>query len=119
MNRREAGARFESIAADYLIEQGYRLLQRNYRSGRHEIDLICLDGECLVFVEVKGSVGASFGDPVYKVDQRKQESLIAAAQGFLQGAVRKFESVRFDVITVTEDQGGQHHIDHRVSAFTL
>jgi putative endonuclease len=119
MNRREAGARFESIAADYLIEQGYQILQRNYRFGRNEIDLICLDGECLVFVEVKGSVGGSFGDPVYKVDQRKQESLTAAAQGFLQGAVRTFDGVRFDVVTVTEDKDGQHRIDHRVNAFTL
>ncbi len=119
MNRREAGARFESIAADYLTEQGYQILQRNYRSGRHEIDLICLDNECLVFVEVKGCAGTSLGDPVYKVDRRKQESLIAAAQGFLLGAVRNFESVRFDVVTVTENKSGQCHIDHRVGAFTL
>ncbi|MCC6964245.1 MAG: YraN family protein [candidate division Zixibacteria bacterium] len=119
MNRRATGSRFEASAAKFLEEQGCQIIARNYRSGHHEIDLICLKDEVVIFVEVKGSRSEKFGDAVYKVDQRKQQSLIAAAQGFIQQFRRKVAGFRFDVVIVTEAPDGRQRIEHRPNAFTL
>ncbi len=119
MNRRATGSRFEASAAKFLEEQGYEIIARNYRSGRNEIDLVCLSDEVVIFVEVKGSRSDRFGDAVYKVDQRKQQALIAAAQGFIQQFRREVAGFRFDVVIVTEARNGHQRIEHRPNAFTL
>lgn len=117
-NNRRLGERYEDAARDYLIADGYDILAQNYRSGRHEIDLICRKSNQLVLVEVKGSASESFGDPSYKVNRTKQQSIIAAAQGFLQNSNIDYESYRFDVIVIT-DKAGKLSIEHREGAFTL
>lgn len=53
MNKREIGSGYEEMAAAYLIEQGYKIVARNFSGRRGEIDIIARDGEYLVFVEVK------------------------------------------------------------------
>ena len=53
MNKREIGSGYEEMAAAYLIEQGYKIVVRNFSGRRGEIDIIARDGEYLVFVEVK------------------------------------------------------------------
>lgn len=57
MNTKTAGDTGESIACAYLENKGYRLLRKNYRMGRYEIDLVMRDGDVLVFVEVKARTG--------------------------------------------------------------
>ncbi|HID55979.1 TPA: YraN family protein, partial [Candidatus Poribacteria bacterium] len=61
--KKEIGLLGEEIAADFLRRKGYRLLERNIRIGRGEIDLVALDGETLVFVEVKTRKGLRYGHP--------------------------------------------------------
>ena len=78
------GARFESIAAKYYENLGYKILARNWRSGRLEIDLVISRGTRVRFVEVKGGKTDLMGHPAYRVDSRKREKLIRAAQAFLQ-----------------------------------
>lgn len=119
MNRRSTGARFEAMAAEFLESKAFTILNRNFRFGRHEIDLICADGDCVVFVEVKGVRSEAFGDPIHKVDQRKRDSIIAAAQGYLQQSLKRWDNCRFDVVTVVQRPDGTCDIDHRPNAFTL
>lgn len=119
MNRRTTGTRFEAVAAGFLEAQGYEIITRNYRCGRNEIDLVCQQDDVVIFVEVKGSRSDKFGDAVYKVDQRKRQSLVAAAQGFIQQFRRNVAGYRFDVVTVTIAHDGRQRIDHRPNAFTL
>ena len=72
MSAQSAGRRGERLALRYLRRRGYRLLQRNYRHGRHEIDLVMQDGDCLVFVEVKARSNIAFGTPAMAVGREKQ-----------------------------------------------
>lgn len=117
-NNRQAGARYENAAKNFLITYGYDIIAQNYRSGRHEIDIICRKDNQLIFVEVKGSASEVFGDAAHKVNLTKQQSIIAAAQGYIQSANVEYDSYRFDVIVVS-DKRGELLIEHVEGAFTL
>ena len=80
---REAGQKAEILAERHLAQNGLRLLHRNYRCRAGEIDLICRDGENLVFVEVRLRTHRGFGDALASVDGHKQQKLVRAAQHYL------------------------------------
>lgn len=117
-NNRQAGARYENAVKECLIAHGHQIIAQNYRSGRHEIDIICRKDNQLIFVEVKGSASEKFGDAAHKVNLAKQQSIIAAAQGYIQNANVEYDSYRFDVIVVSDRQG-ELSIEHCEGAFTL
>lgn len=108
------GRRGEEAAADFLVAKGYELVQRSYRGGGGEIDLVLRDGECLVFVEVKTVEGGA-GDerPEERVDRAKRRRLTAAARAYM--AARDGEA-RFDVVAV-ELAGEQPRLHHIENAF--
>jgi putative endonuclease len=88
----------EGAAALFLEHAGYRLLERNYRCRSGELDLVALDGETVVFVEVKLR-HAPF-DPLEAVDERKQRQVSRAAFDFLLRRGMLGRSARFDVVAV-------------------
>ena len=95
----------ERIAADYLRLVGCRILERNFRSGHVEIDLVVQDGECVAFVEVKTRRSASFGEAIEAVRPDKMMRLRRAARSFLMNpppAVRASE-YRFDLVALDLD----------------
>ena len=101
MNHVEKGHYYEQEAADYLISCGYRILETNYRCRHAEIDLIAMDGDYLVFVEVKYRSGSSYGTAVEAVNVRKQKTIIRIAEGYLmERGLRQDSFVRFDVIAI-------------------
>src|SRR5919201_5078223 len=73
--RRWFGTRSERAAARYLRGLGYRILARNYRCALGELDLVALDGGCIVFVEVRSTAQADAGRPAESVDAVKQRRL--------------------------------------------
>jgi len=90
----------ESIAARYLLEQGYVILHRDYRYKRAEIDLIAEKDDLLVFIEVKTRSSDKFGYPEEAVNRRKERMLLNAAEVYIhQQKWRK--DVRFDIIAIT------------------
>jgi len=93
------GQRGEQMAHSHLREQGLSLLERNYRSRWGEIDLIMLDGEILVFVEVRLRAASTYGSPAETIGKRKQQRLIRTAQHYLQ--THRDARARFDVIAIT------------------
>ncbi len=101
----EAGARGEQAAADFLkARQGYAVVARNWRSPRDqrdEIDLICRDGDVLVFVEVKARAAGALVSGYHAVDERKKRALRRAVQAYLAGLVPAPRTFRFDVVEVT------------------
>ena len=97
---RESGEQAEELACRYLQTQGLRLVTRNHRCRRGEIDLIMEDGESLVFVEVRYRASARFGSAAESVDARKRTRLIAAAGHFLQQQ-RRNRPCRFDVVAIS------------------
>jgi putative endonuclease len=117
VNRYRRGRKYEKLAVDHLRVNGYDIVATNYRHGRKEIDIICTKDNELVFVEVKGGRSAAFGDPVYRVNDRKRDSIVKVAQAYLQESEIAYQSYRFDVIVVKE-KDGRHEIEHLPGAFT-
>lgn len=73
MNKRETGSRYEDAAAAFLQSKGLRLLEKNFRCRKGEIDLILMDGACLVFTEVKYRSGPGCGSPLEAIDGTQTE----------------------------------------------
>ena len=117
VNRNRRGRKYEKLAVDFLRVNGYDIVATNYRHGRKEIDIICVKDNELAFVEVKGGRSTAFGDPVYRVDNRKRDAIINVAQAYLQESEVAYQSYRFDVIVVKEKEG-RHEIEHLQGAFT-
>ncbi|MBW2328178.1 MAG: YraN family protein [Deltaproteobacteria bacterium] len=90
----------EDLAVCYLENQGYTIVERNYRKRIGEIDIIARDGECLVFIEVKTRTNRRFGSPFDAVDFRKQQQISRVALAFMTQHRCGEVPVRFDVIGV-------------------
>ncbi len=95
------GQEGEDRAAKFLIEQGYRILERNYRTKSGEIDLIALHQNEVVFVEVKTRTNDAFGSPELAVNPRKQGRMVKAALGYIKQKKLHQVPCRFDVVTVS------------------
>lgn len=116
--RRWFGDRSERAAEQFLTERGFRILQRNYRCPPGEIDLIALDGDTLVFVEVR-STGAGHGERTsHSVDAAKQRKLTQAALHFRERFRLYHQNYRFDVIVVEwRDGSAGPDVQHFRAAF--
>ena len=82
-SRRELGQWGEQVAADRLQNKGLRILEQNWRCRRGEIDLVALDGEEIVFVEVKTRKGKGMGSPEEGLTPKKAKKLLELAQEYL------------------------------------
>lgn len=102
MTTRQRGDRVELFAEKHLKKQGLKLIEKNFNTRFGEIDLIMLDGNVLVFCEVRFRANTSFGSGAETVNFRKQQKIIKAAQLYLQ-ANKKMQQrdCRFDVVSVT------------------
>ena len=94
----------EDLAVCYLENQGYTIVERNYRMRIGEIDIIARDGEYLVFVEVKTRRSSRFGSPFEAIDFRKQQQVSKVALAFMTQQRCGEVPVRFDVIAVHLDR---------------
>lgn len=104
MIRRLLGQRAERRAETYLLRQGLRMIERNYRCRLGEIDLIMRHAETLVFVEVRLRGRSAFGDGIASVGRHKQHRLLRAAGHFLMRNPRwQHAACRFDVIGIERD----------------
>ena len=101
LNMRRTGTAYEQCAALYLEQKGYRILEKNFRCRQGEIDLIALDGETIVFVEVKFRRDDRMGDGAEAVDIKKQKKIINCARYYLFCHGEYLECpCRFDVVSV-------------------
>jgi putative endonuclease len=107
MKNKETGTLGEHLAREYLTGRGFSFRQANYRSPHGEIDIICQDKDCLVFVEVKARRGRSFGPPEEAVTLAKKTKLIAAAEHFLQHHAPEAPAWRIDVVAIDLDHDNQ------------
>ncbi|MCF8267799.1 MAG: YraN family protein [Ignavibacteriales bacterium] len=95
----DLGIKGEEIATRYLKDKSYEILERNWRHGKDEIDIIALDGKFLVIVEVKTRSTNFFGEPEEAVTSSKQKFLVRAAEEFILEKNLHFE-IRFDIISI-------------------
>lgn len=103
MHNRELGRLGEEIASKYILDHGYVILQKNYRTKIGEIDIVARDGNYIVFIEVKARRSTSFGFPREAVDKNKQAKIKDVAVFYLQQNKKHNFHIRFDVVEVMLD----------------
>jgi putative endonuclease len=107
----ELGKWGEDLAADYLERKGYTIIERDWKSGRRDLDIVAQDGNVIVFVEVKTRRNNLYGEPEESVDYHKLQNLQQAINHYL-----KFkhicQEVRFDIISVVGTIGTEPDIQH-------
>lgn len=108
-NARSIGKEFEDQAAVLLLSKGYTIIKRRYSCRGGEIDIVALDGEVLVFVEVKGRNSSSFA-PEGSVNDKKRERIFRAARRYLAEFESSDRQVRFDLVAI-DPNGLRHHAD--------
>jgi putative endonuclease len=101
----------EDLAAAYLEKKGYTIVERDWKSGRRDIDIIALDGDVVVFVEVKTRRNRLFGDPEESVNYQKLQNLQQAISHYVKFRHIRQE-VRFDIISVVGTIGTEPDIQH-------
>lgn len=99
--RRWFGTRSERAAARHLKKLGYRVLERNFRCPLGELDLVALDGDCIVFVEVRSTEHADTLRPAASVDVPKQRRLTKLALIYLKQKRLLNHAARFDVLAIS------------------
>ncbi len=109
------GEKGEQLAADFLLQKGYVIAERNWRNVHEEIDIIALYDQTLVIAEVKTRSTSVFGEPEMAVTPHKQKKLARAAEVYLEKSGHKGE-MRFDVISVILN-GNETRITHIEDAF--
>ncbi|MDX2127673.1 MAG: YraN family protein [Chloroherpetonaceae bacterium] len=118
LTNQSLGRSGEEIAAHHLTQKGYKVLERNFRCGKNEVDLIIRKDEVIAFVEVKLRRSTGYGHPLEAITIAKQKELAKAAECY----IRKFPSsntiYRFDVVGILAD-GIQEEITHLEDAFRL
>lgn len=116
--KRILGNRGERLAARFLRRQGFKILHRQFHSKLGEVDLIAVDGETVVFVEVKTRRTTAAGDPTEAVTLSKQRQLTKLALAYLKRYNLLERAARFDVVAVIwPDDGGKPEITHYRNAF--
>jgi len=98
--RRQFGNVGESIAAEFLQSQGLHVLERQYKKSCGEIDLICQDGDEVVFVEVKSRTSLAFGYPEDSVTPEKIRHILRVAERYLFETKRTESPWRIDVLAI-------------------
>ena len=119
VSTKQSGDEGEEIAAEYIVEKGYEIIDRNYRYGKGEIDIIAKDPETgeTVFIEVKSKKNLEFGDPVYSVTKNKIKQIKRMAELYLYDKEIDEIDCRFDVITVLLRGKQKPIIEHYINAF--
>ena len=115
--RQKTGAAAEAAAAAFLQRAGLRVVERNVRFVHGEIDLVCRDGDVLVFVEVKCRQARWGDDPAAAVSGLKQWRLTRLARHYLKWRRLGEPACRFDVVAVTVDGGEVRAVRHVRGAF--
>jgi putative endonuclease len=116
--KQRLGKSGEDLAVSFLKKNGFEILERNYRFGHKEIDIIGKDENTIVFIEVKTGRSKNFGAPQERVNLKKQKSMIEVAQDYIQkNDLRDFD-FRFDVVAI-EFEKGNRKIEHIKNAFMV
>ncbi len=115
--RRALGREGEARAAEHLEAAGYRIVDRNVRSGGVEIDLVVTRPGWLVFVEVKTRRTRRLGAPEEAVDGRKRRRLVRGAAAWMREHRMRAARVRFDVVSCEPAPSGRWRIRHLEGAF--
>ena len=114
----DLGRKSEQLAAQYLQARGYTILERNYRVGHKEVDLIVSRNGVIAFVEVKARAGQGYGHPLEAITWGKRREIAYVARTWIAACGRADLSYRFDALSVVW-RGGQPEVEHVPNAWGL
>jgi putative endonuclease len=103
-NARQKGRRYEKSAEEFLVQKGFRIIERNWQAGHQEIDLIAVDKNTIAFIEVKGSRNENFGHPAERLGRRKRQNLIKAATRYVIEKNLSGYDLRYDLVAIIGDR---------------
>jgi len=107
MKRQTTGALGEKLAAEHIVRCGYKILDTNYRVKEGEADIIAMDGDCLVFVEVRTKTSRLYGTPEESITPTKKAHLMAVASRYLEKLEKPPANWRIDVVAIEMDGAGK------------
>ncbi len=119
MSSKSLGDRGEEIVARFLERAGWRILDRNFRMGRNEIDLIARRGEVVAFVEVKTRAGLGYGHPLEAITWKKRREIQQVAAAWIDRKGCPGDIYRFDAVGVRVESGGPPIIEHVEDAWRM
>jgi putative endonuclease len=120
MDSSELGKRGEEEAARYLESRGWTILDRNFRVGRNEVDIVAAKGRVLAFVEVKCRRGRGFGHPLEAITPKKRAEIARVARGWIrQRELPSGTVARFDAVAVLWMEGGRAEVVHVPDAWRM
>lgn len=104
LNKRGRGSFYEDVCVEYLCENGFTIIKRNYRCKLGEIDIVAMKDNIIRFIEVKFRSSGSYGSALEAVDFRKQRRIMRAASWFLNEYGLNDVQCSFDVMTVENNE---------------
>jgi len=111
----ELGKKGEQLAVDYLLNKGYKIIERNYRFDKAEVDIIAQENDTLAIIEVKTRSTTDFGNPQDFVKLKQIQRLVKAVDEYVTVNALDVE-VRFDIIAIVKN-GKTYEIEHLENAF--
>lgn len=115
---KDIGSYTENIAATYLLNNGYSILDRNYRNKFGEIDIICQKDNIIIFVEIKSRYTNSFGNPLESVSCHKQKKIILLSKFYILYKKLSDFNIRYDVIEIYLNHlNNTYEVNHLEDAF--
>ena len=114
----EYGKKGEIDAVRYLKKNGYRIIEKNYRTRLGEIDIIAKDGKTIVFVEVKARRSIRYGHPKWAITPKKKRNMSMVALHYLKSTRQNKAKARFDVVTIHPEENSMR-IELIKNAFEL
>ena len=111
----ELGEKGEQLAVDFLVENNYDIIERNYRFDKAEVDIIAQKEDVLAIIEVKTRSTTGFGNPQDFVKPKQIQRLVKAVDQYVTSNGLEVE-VRFDIIAIVK-QNNQFKIEHLENAF--
>lgn len=97
----------EDLACEFLKKKGYKIIERNFRKGYGEIDIVCIKNKTLIFVEVKTRTSNAFGTPIEAISYYKLKSLIKTAEFYSHLHPEFPSALRIDAISIKLDVSGK------------
>ncbi|HET8655719.1 MAG TPA: YraN family protein [Longimicrobiaceae bacterium] len=119
MSGKPLGDRGEALAARFLEQAGWTVLDRNFRMGHKEIDLVARRGEVVAFVEVKTRAGLGFGHPLEAITWKKRREIQQVAAAWIDRHGRPTDTYRFDAVAILVRGGAEPVIEHVEDAWRM
>jgi putative endonuclease len=115
----EFGRLAEQLAAESMEKHGWTILERNFRCGHKEIDIIARRGDQVAFIEVKARTSRSFGHPLDAITAHKRREITAVARAWIARHGCSAYSYRFDAVWIIGSPGGRIELDHIPGAWRI